>query len=143
MTTPPQAEAFQSVAQLFRSRLKEDADRPAAKHKTGGAWKDISWGELAARGEAIAWGLLALGAQRGQMIGLIGATRIEWTMCDLGVTHTGATAVPIYHSNTAEEIRFILDNAGCVLVFAENALQLKKLHETRAKLPKVVRVILM
>jgi long-chain acyl-CoA synthetase len=141
--TTPQAEPFQSVAQLFRSRLKEDADRPAAMHKQGGAWKNISWGELAARGEAIAWGLLALGARRGQMIGLIGATRIEWTMCDLGVTHTGATAVPIYHSNTAEEIRFILDNAGTVLVFVENAVQLKKLQEVKAKLPKVARVILM
>jgi len=145
--TTPHAEPFQSVAQLFRSRLKEDADRPAAKYKQGqgqgGVWKDISWGELAARGEAIAWGLLALGAQRGQMIGLIGATRIEWTMCDLGVTHTGATAVPIYHSNTAEEIRFILDNAGTVLVFVENSVQLKKLQEMKAKLPKVARVILM
>jgi len=135
--------SVQSTAGLFRLRLRDDASRPAARHKKDGAWRDISWGEMARRGEALAFGLLALGVQRGQMVALIGATRIEWTLCDLGVMHAGATAVPIYHSNTAEEIRFILDDAGACLVFAENALQLQKLQQVRARLPKVAHVVLM
>ncbi len=133
----------QSVAGLFRTRLNEDAARPAARVKKDGAWRDITWAELSASGEKVAWGLLALGLARGQMAALIGATRIEWTICDLGVMHAGATAVPVYHSNTAEEIRYILDNSGAVLAIVENAVQLKKLQAVREKLPKLARVILM
>ncbi len=142
-TTGVETHKLNSVAQLFHTRLKQDGERPAARYKKDGAWRDISWRDLSTRGESLAWGLLSLGAGRGKMVALIGATRIEWTLCDLGVMHTGATAVPIYHSNTPEEIRFILDNSGAVLVFAENAVQLKKLQEIRAKLPKLARVILM
>ena len=135
--------SVQSVAGLFRLRLAEDGHRSAARRKVSGKWEDVTWAELAAQGEEAAWGLLALGVEKGQMIALIGSTRIEWTVCDLGVMYTGATAVPIYHSNTPDEIRFILENSGAVMALVEDQKQLKKLIEARSKLPKLKTVVLM
>jgi long-chain acyl-CoA synthetase len=137
------APSIGSVSSLFRSRLATDGKRAAATYKAGGQWKSITWDELNAQGEEAAWGLIALGVRRGEMVSLIGATRLEWTVCDLGTMFAGAIAVPVYHSNTPEEIQFILENAGVVAVFVENAVQLKKLQETRARLPKVRHVIVM
>ena len=134
---------LRSVADLFAIRRQEDGARPAARRKVSGQWVDVTWSDLAAEGEAVAWGLLALGVQPREMVSLIGATRVEWTVCDVGVMHTGAIAVPVYHSNTPEEIRFILDNSGAVLVFLENGVQLKKLQEIKPKLPKIHHVVLM
>ena len=136
-------ESLRSVADLFAVRRREDAARPAARRKVGGKWVDVSWGELAAACDQLAWGLLAIGVQARENVSLIGSTRVEWTECDLAVTHAGAISVPVYHSNTPEEIRFILDNSGAVVVIAEDQKQLKKLQETRAKLPKVHHVVLM
>src|SRR5947209_16911766 len=89
LKSPPVSRDVRSLAQLFRERAKADAQRPAALVKRGGAWKPVPWQELADRGEEAAWGLIALGVKPGEVVSLIGATRIEWTVADLGVLHAG------------------------------------------------------
>ena len=135
--------SVRSVADLFRLRARGDAQRVAALHKISGAWKPLTWAELAALAEDAAWGLIALGVKPGEKVSLIGATRVEWTVADLGIAHVAAVSVPIYHSNTADEIRFIVQNSGASLVFAEDDKQLRKLREVRAQLPAVRNVVLL
>jgi len=126
-----------SVAGLFRLRAASDPQRVAALRQTGGSWKPLTWAELGALGEDAAWGLIALGVKPGDKVSLIGATRVEWTVADLGIAHVGAVSVPIYHSNTAEEIRYIVQNSGATLVFVEDDKQLRKMREVRGQLPAV------
>ena len=135
--------SVQSVAGLFQQRLKEDGQRTAARLKRGGAWQDLTWAGLGQQGDEAAWGLLALGVKKGDMVSLVSSTRVEWTVADLGVIHAGAVAVPVYHSNTPEEIEFILQNSGAVLVFAEDQKQLVKLQAIRARLPKLRNIVLL
>jgi long-chain acyl-CoA synthetase len=132
-----------SVADLFRLRAAGDAQRVAAVRKISGAWKPLTWAELGALAEEAAWGLIALGVKLGEKVSLISSTRVEWTVADLGVAHAGGVSVPIYHSNTAEEIRFIVQNSGASLVFAEDDKQLRKLREVRGQLPAVRNVVLL
>jgi long-chain acyl-CoA synthetase len=134
---------IQSVAQLFRQRAGSDAQRTAARRKVSGRWQDVSWAQLAKEGEEAAWGLIALGVRKGEMVAILAGTRVEWTVADLGVSLSGAIAVPIYQSNTPEECQFILENAGVVLVFAEDQKQLAKLQRERARLPKIHHVVLL
>ena len=134
---------IQSVAQLFRQRAGSDAQRTAARRKVSGRWQDVSWAQLAKEGEEAAWGLIALGLRKGEMAAILAGTRVEWTVADLGVSLSGAIAVPIYQSNTPEECQFILENAGAVLVFAEDQKQLAKLQRERARLPKIHHVVLL
>ena len=126
-----------SVAGLFRLRASGDAQRVAALRKADGGWKPLTWAELGGLAEDAAWGLIGLGVKAGDKVSLVGATRVEWTVADLGVAHVGAVSVPIYHSNTAEEIRYIVQNSGATLVFVEDDKQLRKLREVRAQLPAV------
>jgi long-chain acyl-CoA synthetase len=133
----------QSVAQLFRARAQIDPSRTAARRKVKGAWVNVSWEALARESDEVAWGLLALGVKKGEMVSLLGATRLEWTLCDMGVALASAVSVPIYQSNTPEECRFILDNCGAVMVIAEDDKQLAKLRATRDHLPKIHHVVLM
>jgi long-chain acyl-CoA synthetase len=134
---------IQSVAQLFRARLGADARRTAARYKAGGKWQEMTWEQLGALGEDVAWGLIALGVKKGEMVSILANTRVEWTVADVGGILCGAVVVPIYQSNTPEEIRFILDNSGGVAVFAEDQKQLAKLRQIRSQVPKVHHVILL
>src|SRR5258708_16603767 len=120
--------SIESVAGLFRSRLGADAQRTAALRRVSGTWQPMSWAGLAAQAEDGAWGLLALGIERGEMVSLIGSTRLEWAICDLAVIHAGAVAVPVYHSNTAEEIHFILQTPAPPPAFLQTALPLPTPH---------------
>src|SRR5438477_5333260 len=112
--------ALNSVADLFRLRASRDGQRTAALRKVAGSWKPLTWSELASLAEDAAWGLAALGVRKGEMAALIGSTRVEWTVADLGIACSGAVSVPIYHSNTSEEIRFILEHSGAALAFVED-----------------------
>jgi long-chain acyl-CoA synthetase len=132
-----------SVADLFRIRAAQDGARTAALSKVGGSWKPTTWSEMQQRAEELALGLCALGVQPGDLAAIISSTRLEWTFADLALAHAGAVVVPIYHSNTPDEVRFILDNSGSSLVFAEDAKQLKKLQEIREGIPKVRNVVLL
>jgi long-chain acyl-CoA synthetase len=136
-------QSAQSVAQLFQQRVAATGNGPAARYKVAGIWRDISWQDLAAQAEELAFGLIALGVKKGDMVSILGSTRIEWTLCDVAVSYAGAVAVPIYQSNTAEECQFILENSGAVAIFAEDAKQLAKLESQRSRLGKVRTVILM
>ncbi len=131
-----------SVAQLFQQRVAQDGQRTAARRKVKGVWQEVSWTQLAQEGEEAGWGLAALGVKKGEMVSILGSTRVEWTVCDLGVAFAGAVAVPIYQSNTPEECQFILANSGAVVVFAEDQKQLGKLRQERAKLPRIHHVVL-
>src|SRR5437764_5579405 len=64
-------------------------------------------------------------------------------MFDFGIAMAGAISVPIYHSSTAEEIRYILENSGAVVVVVEDEKQLAKVREGRSRLPRVRNVVVM
>ena len=133
--------SIRSVGGLFRSRASQDARRTAALRKKNGAWTPLTWGELQSNTEEVANGLVALGVQGGDKVSIISSTRVEWSMFDFGVALAGAIAVPIYHSSTAEEIRYILENSGAVLAVVEDPKQLAKLREARSRLPRLRNVV--
>src|SRR6266478_6714493 len=126
-----------SVAGLFRLRVGRDPQRTAALRKAGGAWKPLTWAELASAAEEAAWGLIASGVKAGDNVSLVGSTRVEWTVADLGIAHAGSVSVPIYPSDTAEEICYAVQNSGATLVFVDDEKQLRKLREIRDRLPAV------
>jgi long-chain acyl-CoA synthetase len=126
-----------SLAGLFRLRVASDPQRIAASRKVGGVWKELTWAELAALAEEAAWGLIAAGVKPGDRVALVCSTRVEWTVADLGIAHSGAVSVPVYQSDTAEEIRYLVQNSSATLVFVEDDKQLRKLREVRSQLPAV------
>lgn len=134
---------IKSVAQLFRARLGPDAKRTAARFKSAGKWKEMSWEQLGREAEEVAWGLIAIGVKKGDTVSIIANTRLEWIIADVGAAFSAATVVPIYQSNTPEEVRFIVENAGVSVVFAEDQKQLAKLRQIRAQAPKVRNVVLL
>jgi long-chain acyl-CoA synthetase len=134
---------IQSVTQLFRYRAGIDAQRTAARRKVAGTWQDVTWAQLAKEAEEAAWGLIAIGVNRGEMVSILSNTRVEWTVADLGIAAASAVAVPIYQSNTPEECQFILENAGAVVLFVEDQKQLAKVRQQRGRLPKVHHLVLL
>jgi len=65
------------VAGLFRLRVARRSQRTAALRKAGGAWKPLTWAELAFAAEEAAWGLIASGVKPGDKVSLVGSTRVS------------------------------------------------------------------
>src|SRR5690348_4312610 len=84
------------------------ADRRSGTALTVPGAPDISYPELATAVREIAAGLSRLGIEPGDRVAILAGTRPEWTLADLGTLWTGATVVPIYHTNSPAECGYIL-----------------------------------
>ena len=109
--------ASNHLIETFRQHARDWADRPAQRAKVGGQWHDTTWRELGEAMEAVAGGLVALGHQAGDKVGLCARNMAEWTQADLGILAARGVTVPLYPSNTAEQARFILRDAGIRILF--------------------------
>jgi len=115
--------------------------RPAYREKEYGIWQTYDWAESLANVRAIACGLAALGAKRGDKIALIGDNRprLYWTIA--AIQAIGGIAVPVYQDSVAEEVQYVLDHAEVGIAYAEDQEQVDKLLGNMARCPKLKTVI--
>src|SRR5437870_1059983 len=55
----------------------------------------LSWAELARRVEEVALGLLAIGVEKGERVGIWSPTRVEWTLLQFATARVGAILVNV------------------------------------------------
>jgi len=130
-----------NVAQQFYDRATRSATREAFRFPVGERWESVSWQQVADRVTALAAGLLAVGVQPEQRVGLASGTRYEWILADLAVMAAGAATTTVYPTTNVEDTVYILADAGARVVFVEDDAQLAKLTGNRAALPDVVKVV--
>ena len=94
-------------------------DNVAFDRKVDGEWQPVTAKHFAEEVKALAAGLIAAGVQAGDRVGLMSATRYEWTLIDYAIWTAGAVTVPIYETSSAEQIEWILSDSGAVAFFYE------------------------
>src|SRR5271165_7034051 len=124
-----------NVASMFLDRVQMSADKEAFRYLVAGEWVSATWQQTADRVEMLAAGLLALGIEPEQRVGIASSTRFEWILADLAVMCAGAATTTVYANTNAADTAYILADSESRVVFAENADQLAKLTERRADLP--------
>jgi long-chain acyl-CoA synthetase len=130
------------LAQLFLQRVEKSGDNEAFRIPENGDWTSVTWKQAADRVEALAAGLLSLGVEAEDRIGIASATRLEWILADLAILCAGAATTTVYPSTNAQDTAYILADSGSKIVFAEDDTQLKKLTEQRSELPNLTKVVL-
>ncbi|BDG07273.1 AMP-dependent synthetase/ligase [Anaeromyxobacter paludicola] len=130
-----------NLVSLFEAQAARKGDAAACRFKRDGEWRDLSWREMARRARDVADGLAALGVRPGDRVALLGETRAEWILADLGTMGAGAIAVPIYQSNRPHECQYILENSGARFIFCDGEAQAQKIREIRDRLPGLEGVV--
>jgi long-chain acyl-CoA synthetase len=130
-----------NVAAQFLDRVKTSPTREAYRYPDGDTWTSLTWQESGDRVRDLAAGLLALGVEREQRVGIAASTRYEWIFADLAIMCAGAATTTVYPSTNAEDVAYIVADSGCRFVFAEDDEQVKKLVDHRSTLPAVQKVI--
>ena len=98
------------------------AERPALSMVGG---EPVLYSELEPRTRRIAALLELLGAQRGDRIALISENCPEWGLAYFGIVRSGCIAVPILTDFIPEQMKNILDHAGCRVVIASKRIAAK------------------
>ncbi|PZR08961.1 MAG: long-chain fatty acid--CoA ligase [Archangium gephyra] len=122
-------------------RVSATPDHTAFSYPVGSGWKQVSWKQFGEQVRTIAMGLRALGLKNEERVGLFSGTRYEWVAADMGILAGAGATTTIYPSSTIEDTEHILNDSGCVFVFAETEEHVSKLEKSRAKLPNIKNVI--
>ncbi|WP_245644503.1 AMP-dependent synthetase/ligase [Nocardioides jensenii] len=130
-----------NVAVQFLDRVEKSSTREAYRFPVGDKWESVTWQEVGDRVANLAAGLMSLGVEPEQRVGIASGTRYEWILADLAVMLAGAATTTVYPSTNAADTAYILSDSGSRVVFAEDDAQIAKLVEHRAELPDLFKVV--
>jgi long-chain acyl-CoA synthetase len=131
-----------TLVDLFFGAVDHHNLEQAQMYRAEGGWRSISHQQLLADVHALADALASLGIVRGDRVALLSENRPEWALADYAMLCSGVLNVPLYPTLPANQMAYILQDAGARAVFVSNAEQLEKIREARKTVPGVEHVIL-
>ncbi|KAA1426209.1 AMP-dependent synthetase/ligase [Nocardioides antri] len=131
----------QNVAAQFLDRVATSGSKEAFRFPRGDAWESVTWAQAGDKVRRLAAGLLSLGLEPEQRVGIASSTRYEWILADLSVMCAAGATTTVYPSTGADDTAYILGDAECRIVFAEDAAQLEKIQAHRDELSQLDKVV--
>jgi long-chain acyl-CoA synthetase len=130
-----------NVAIQFHNRVRESPNAEAFRYPEGDSWTSVTWKQTGDEVDRLAAGLLALGIESEQRVGIASATRYEWILADLAIMCAGAATTTVYPTTNTDDTAYILSDSECRVVFAEDDEQIAKLVERKNELPHLMKVV--
>ena len=131
-----------TIARAAANAAERYPDRVSVRYQQDGEWRELSFAEVAEIVDEIALGLVGLGIELGDRVGLLANTRPEWTFSSLAISRAGAVVVPVYPTNSPEECEWVLGDSDSRIVICEDAGQAAKIEQVRSGLDKLEHVLL-
>jgi len=120
---------------VFRRAEAEPGVIMLRRRVGAGSWQDVTAARFRAEVAALAKGLIAVGIEPGDRIGLMSRTRYEWSVVDYAIWAAGAVTVPVYETSSAGQVEWILGDSAARAVFAETNGHEKIISSVRDRLP--------
>ena len=134
----------ENLALLYGEAAKRFGRMPAfATRESALRWHPVSYSELYEQGLNLATGLIDLGVQARDHVGLFGDNRFEWMLADYGVQLCGAADVPRGRDVSNAELKYIIDHAGIKVSFVETKKLATRLLNLKDELPNLEKIIML
>ncbi len=131
-----------TMADLAALAAEKYAGKAALRHKVGDEWVDVTYDDFGTAVRETGLGLVDLGLERGEKVGIVSHTRPDWTYAHFGILSCAAVSVSVYQTNSAEECQYVLEHSESKAVFLEDAEQLEKIRAVRDRLPLLEHIVL-
>ncbi|MDF1580642.1 MAG: long-chain fatty acid--CoA ligase [Desulfuromonadales bacterium] len=125
---------------MFKKSAAKYATLPAVSFKKDGQYITLSYEHLYQRVLMASRGLIKAGLQPGDRVAILSENRTGWVISDLGTQTARGITVPIYATNTPEQVADVINHCGAEIVFVSNRLQYEKLLSVREKISGVRHV---
>lgn len=130
-----------TLPKLFEKRCAELGERVAQREKDYGIWLSYSWNDFYANAKLIGLGLMSLGLKRGEVVSILSEDNKEWLYTDMGVQCAGGIGSGIYTTDSASQLKYLVNDSDSRFLFIENDEQLDKYLEVKADMPGVIKAI--
>jgi long-chain acyl-CoA synthetase len=129
-----------TLPKLFLKKAAERGDRIAMREKDFGIWQSYSWNDYRAYALDIAYGLLSLGLERGDVVSIQSEDCREWLWTDVGAMLAGGVVNGIYPTYQSRQVEHALTDSKCRFLFAEDEEQLDKFLEIEDAVTQIEKV---
>jgi long-subunit acyl-CoA synthetase (AMP-forming) len=95
-----------NIAGIFHNRAEKYQYETCIRYKKDGRYVPISWKEMQSMVTRAGLGLISLGVEPADMVGIFSENCWQWLVADLAALSIGATDAPIYATNSAAEASY-------------------------------------
>lgn len=133
-----------SIGALIDWRVRQEPDAVGWRYPNlYDVWQDLTWSGFRERVHRYAAAFLARGLTSEQRVAIIGSTRIEWILLDLGVNCAGGATTTVYPNTQPDECHYILKDSESVMVVVESPEILARVAGEEGIGPEITTILLM
>jgi long-chain acyl-CoA synthetase len=135
--------AGRTFCDLLAATASEHADLPAYSDTwtTPGDWQTITWGQARELALQVAAGLIALGLQPGERVGMMLPNCTEHVLSDLGAMHAGGVPVTFYATLASEQIAYVAGDCAATVAVLDGAGELARWQPVLDRLPSLRAIV--
>jgi long-chain acyl-CoA synthetase len=122
--------------------LAEHCQKPALLRRCrADGYDDLSTQEFYERVRDLSLGLAGLGLEPGDRLALVSESRPEWCIADLATLTAAAVTVPVYPTQSAGQMGYILNDCGAKVAIVSNDHQAQKLLQVRDDVGTLLAIV--
>ena len=127
---------------LYRLAAERFESLPAfATRQKDRSWKPLSFRDLYERGRALGEGLISIGVNAQEPVGVFSDNRVEWILADAGIQLCGAINTPRGVDLTDEELVHIVNHSGMKTAFVETPRMANRCLDLREQMPGLKNLV--
>ena len=130
-----------TIPKLFWDSVKSRGERVAMREKDLGIWQEISWSHYGEKAKLTGLALHALGLEKGNVVSIASEGNPEWLYTDMGTIGAGGISSGVYTTDSAAQVKYLVNDSATKFYFAENEEQLDKILEVRGECPTLKQII--
>ena len=130
-----------TIPRLFWDSVKSRGERVAMREKDLGIWQEISWSHYGERAKLTGLALHTLGLEKGNVVSIASEGNPEWLYTDMGTIGAGGISSGVYTTDSAAQVKYLVNDSATKFYFAENEEQLDKILEVRGECPTLKKII--
>src|SRR5262245_56710499 len=124
----------QTLNEMFSRAVRRRAGQVVMSFKHEKKWYDLTGAEIDHRVRNLALALHRLGVRAGERVALLSESCPDWSITDYAILANGAVTVPIYPTQSIDQVEFIIRNSGARALFISNNKQLRRIQPALSRL---------
>src|SRR5882724_9886955 len=126
-----------TLIELLKGAIQTHKKSDFMRHKESGAWHSMSGEEFLERVRHIALGLYSLGVRKGDRVAMLAESSFYWTLADYAAISTGAINIPIYPTQSLNQVDYILKESQPKIILVSTYRQVKRIDSVLKQMPEL------
>ncbi|KFI44108.1 AMP-dependent synthetase/ligase [Bifidobacterium biavatii] len=137
----PPLDEHTTIYSVYEDRARRMGDDPLYTYKENGEWVTKTANEFLAEVRRVAKGFIHYGLKKGDAVAFMCRTSYEWDLADAAIMACGGVLASIYDTDSAEQIRNIVNNSDARLLIVQDTTMRDKADGAIEECPSLEHII--